>query len=202
MRKKREWHQGARMHVMGRSVQKRALFKEESDCIIFLKIVEETMTKMPFQLHSYCFMTNHFHMLISTYDKEVWYIMKRIMCNYAKYYNRKYQYVGHLFDSRYASSIADDPVYFLEVSRYIHLNPVKAGLVRKAEDYEYSSYRSFIEEKEEKILNKEEIFQYFSGTNKKEKYKEYVEARIRNEEKELLIQKDIGEDEEWLPWIS
>ena len=104
---------------MAHSVQKTALFKADDDYQVFLKIIEKTMDEMYFEMYAYCMMTNHFHLLIGTKDRPIWIIMNRILTNYAKYYNYKYGYVGHLFDSRYASSVIKDPVYLVEASRYI-----------------------------------------------------------------------------------
>jgi hypothetical protein len=137
-------------------------------------------------------------MLITTKETEIWHIMKRIMGNYAKYFNQKYGFKGHLFDSRYVSCITEDPRYFLEVSRYIHLNPVRAKMVREPLDYEYSSYASYVSGKID-YLNKEKVLGYFNG-NQEEEYRMFVEGAISHAEQEALIQKDIGEDELWLPW--
>ena len=84
-----------------------------------------------------------------------------------------YDYTGHLFESRYTSCLIEDERYFLEVSRYIHLNPVKAMMVREPQAYSYSS---------------------------RDQYRMFVEGKISHAEQEMLIQKDMGEDEMWLPW--
>lgn len=150
-------------------------------------------------IHSYCLMTTHFHMLVTTMKDEIWKIMKYLMQNYAMYFNRKYGTKGHVFDSRYVSCIIEDGIYFLEVSRYIHLNPVRACMVRNPLDYKYSSYEFFFSEEESGLLYRKEILDYFRG-NQKEQYRMFVEGAISHEEHEMMIQKDIGEDEKWLPW--
>jgi REP element-mobilizing transposase RayT len=197
-RKKREWYAGCRMHLMGRGIHRNAIYREEDDYKVFMQIIKRTQEDMPFLLHCYCLMTNHFHMLITTKETEIWHIMKRIMGNYAKYFNQKYGFKGHLFDSRYVSCITEDPRYFLEVSRYIHLNPVRAKMVREPLDYEYSSYASYVSGKIDH-LNKEKVLGYFNG-NQEEEYRMFVEGAMSHAEQEALIQKDIGEDELWLPW--
>ena len=187
------------MHLMGRGIHRNAIYRDESDYEIFLQIVKRTQESMPFVLHCYCLMTNHFHMLVTTGETPIWNITKRIMCNYAKYYNQKYGYSGHLFDSRYVSCIIKDSIYFLEVSRYIHLNPVKAKMVRNPLDYLYSSYAAYVSDSANNYIDKEEVLSYFCG-KRTEQYRMFVEGAITHEEHEILIQKEMGEDDKWLPW--
>ena len=87
----------------------------------------------------------------------------------------------------------------MEVSRYIHLNPVRAGMVREALAYPYSSYSSYVISKVNELLSKDEILNSFSE-NREEQYRMFVEGALSHEEQEYLIQKDMGEDERWLPW--
>lgn len=184
-RKRREWYARCSMHVMGRSIRRGAIYRDEDDYEVFMKIIEKTQNIMAFQLHSFCMMTNHFHMLVTTHEKEIWHIMKKIMNNYARYFNQKYGFSGHLFDSRYVSSITDNPVYFLEVSRYIHLNPVKAGMVKEPAAYPYSSYDAYVSEKELVCLSKEKVLSFFQG-NQPEQYRMFVEGAVSHFEHERL----------------
>ncbi len=184
---------------MARSVRSTELFRNEEDYEIFFKIMQKTMERYPFCIHSYCLMTTHFHMLIATKNDEIWKLMKRLMQSYAMYFNRKYGTKGHVFDSRYVSCLIEDGRYFLEVSRYIHLNPVRASMVRNPLDYKYSSYDSIVSKKENELLSRQEVLDYFKG-NQAEQYRMFVEGAISHAEHEILIQKDIGEDEKWLPW--
>ena len=136
-RKLREWYKGACYHLMARGNRRSVLFKDDVDYRVFLMQLIEIREKYPFDLHAYCLMTNHFHLEIETHQDEIWKIMQKILSLYSSEFNHKYKYVGHVFQGRYASSLIEDDTYFLEVSRYIHLNPVKAGMVREALDYEY-----------------------------------------------------------------
>ena len=119
--------------------------------------------------------------------------------------NAEDKYVGHVFQGRYASSLIEDETYFLEVSRYIHLNPVKAGMVREALDYEYSSYSQYVNQNYDNSkldsceVNIEKVLSLF-GKQGKEGYRLFVEGKQSHIEKELLIMKDMGENELWLPW--
>lgn len=195
----RIWYENAKYHVMARSVRSLPLYKSEEDYEVFLKMIQVTKEKYPFILHSYCLMTTHFHMLITTKEDEIWKIMNRLLQKYAMYFNRKYGTRGHVFDSRYVSCVIEDGKYFLEVSRYIHLNPVRACMVRAPLEYRYSSYGSFFSDKKNELLSPQEVLDYFQG-NQTEQYRLFVEGALSHAEQEILIQKDMGEDEKWLPW--
>ena len=160
-REKRIWYPGAAYHVMSRGIRRSAICKDQADYEIFCMILRNTMEKHPFKLHSYCMMTNHLHMQITTMSTEIWKIMKCLLFHYARTFNQRHGYSGHLFESRYTSCLIEDPVYFLEVSRYIHLNPVRAGMVREPLAYPYSSYDSYILQKANPLLEKKEILDYF-----------------------------------------
>lgn len=209
-RKTREWYPGAVYHVMSRGNRRSPIFKDVYDYRFFLRNIKSIREKQPFIIHALCMMTNHFHLEIETIDVEIWKIMQKILGQYAVYYNQRHSFKGHLFEGRYVSSLIEDDVYFLEVSRYIHLNPVKAMMVREPLSYEYSSYWLYVSEDnnaEDDLLQKEmseivetsRVLRSF-GNNCREQYRMFVEGKLSHEEKELLIMKDIKEDEMWLPW--
>ena len=211
-RPKRDWYPGATYHVMSRGNRRLTLYKDTDDFLSFLQTVSRAKERYPFKIHSLCLMTNHFHMVIETVDIELWKIMQRILHPYAMNFNRKYNYTGHLFENRYTACLIEDERYFLEVSRYIHLNPVKAQMVREPLGYEYSSYEKFMdsgeaEAKEEKksigliseLVDTSRVLGCFRN-NPTEQYRMFVEGKISHAEQEMLIQKDMKEDDMWLPW--
>ncbi|MCR5604550.1 MAG: transposase [Lachnospiraceae bacterium] len=208
-RKKRVWYPGAVYHVMNRANRRVVLYKDEDDYYSFIESVQITSKIYQFKIHSMCLMTNHFHMLIETADTELWKIMKRMLHPYAMNFNRKYHYTGHLFEDRYTACLIENERYFLEASLYIHLNPVKAHMVREPIAYEYSSYGGFIDingaDKKkitkyiEELVETKRVLDAF-GNNSREQYRLFVEGKISHAEQEMLIQKDIGEDDMWLPW--
>ncbi len=210
-RKKRVWYPGATYHVMSRGNRRTEIFKEHSDYIFFLELIEDLRKKYPFTIHSICLMTNHYHMLMETEDTELWKIMQKLLSVYAEEYNHKHNYSGHLFQGRYTACLIENEQYFLEVSRYIHLNPVKAQMVRKPSAYLYDSYRLFmgqagndVDEKNKTelllsdIVDTTRVLSYFNN-NPNEQYRMFVETKISHEEQEMLIQKDMKEDDMWLP---
>ena len=153
-RKKRIWHPGAVYHVMSRGNRRTILYKDSADYLRFLDCILNAMKLYNFKIYSICLMTNHFHMIIKTQDVELWKIMQKILHPYSMDFNHRYNFTGHLFESRYVACIIEDDKYLLEVSRYIHLNPVKAQMVREPLVYKYSSYRLFVSEESEKTDNK------------------------------------------------
>ncbi len=174
-RRRRIWYPGATYHITSRGIRKSVIFVEQDDYKIFMLILQYTQEKMPFQLHSYCLMSNHFHLLLTTYEMEIGKIMQLILGNYARYFNRKYGYKGHLFEDRYVSGLIRTTNQLLKISRYIHMNPVKAGIVHRPEDYPYSSYFYFIFGKDYPILEKNSILECFRD-NPIKQYKEFVES--------------------------
>ena len=176
------------------------IFADEEDREYFLVLLEDIGRKYPFKIHSYCLMTNHYHILLETEVNEIWHIMQRLVLNYTRYYNKKYKKDGHLFKGRYKACIVENDEYFLQTSRYIHLNPVRAKMVGYPQDYKWSSYKTMIGMEDQRIVEKEKILSYFKKPREQE-YQWFVEdVSIDFRQQELEIQKKIGEDDLWLPW--
>lgn len=205
-RPKRIWYPGATYHVMSRGNHRAEIFKDRFDYISFIGYVAKTRDIYSFMIHSICLMTNHFHMIVETKDTELYKIMQKILHLYSMDFNRRYRLTGHLFESRYTACLIKDERYLLEVSRYIHLNPVKAMMVRTPHDYEYSSYKLFVDRQEDignglftSIVDTSRILSCFHN-NSREQYRMFVEGKISRAEQEMLIQKEMKEDDMWLPW--
>jgi putative transposase len=179
VRKKCEWYLGSIHHITTRGNRRSDIFKDEEDYIIYLAIVKEVKDKLPFELYCYCLMTNHVHLEIKTFDISTSIIMKRINQIYAQYFNKKYNYIGHVFQDRYHSEVIKDDSQILTTTRYIHLNPVKANMVERLEEYEYSSYRMYIGNKKEKLISSERVLSFFKEEGKRELYKAFVENGIK-----------------------
>ena len=197
-RKNRKWFPGAIYHIMARGTYRQNIFKDDEDFKVFLLLMQDAKTKYGFKLHAYCLMTNHYHLLLETEQTEIWKIMKRINQIYAAYYNEKYRLTGHLFQGRYKSCLVENDSYFLQTSRYIHLNPVKAKMVPRAEAYPWSSYSTLIGMKQEMIVEVKRIYAYFKEPQNFA-YRNFVEDTTLNRY-EAEIQKSMGEDDLWLPW--
>lgn len=173
-RKLREWYPGAIYHLMHRGVRRTEIFSDETDYQVFLEILKVTLDKYQCKIHAYCMMTNHIHLLLETSEDEIGRFMKCLSERYAMYFNHKYQYRGHLFESRYKSCLVKEDSYFLQTSRYIHLNPVKARIVVKPEDYRWSSYQTMIALKDDRITERNRTLAYFKD-NSILRYRDFVE---------------------------
>ena len=168
-------------HVTLRGNRKEAIFREEMDYWILLKIIMDTIKhyKNQFYINCFCFMTNHIHLLLYIKEENISLIMNRINNMYTRYFNKKYDLNGHLFEGRFNSEIISNDSYLLEVSRYIHLNPVRANIVSRPEDYNFSSYKMYIGHDKERFIKAEDILGYFVNTKcKREFYKDFVESSI------------------------
>jgi REP element-mobilizing transposase RayT len=141
-RQARERCESGIYHIVIRGINRQDIFCDQDDYHRFLETLERVKADS-FEVHGYCLMSNHVHLLIHEKSEEVHRIMKRIGTSYAWWYNRKYQRIGHLFQGRYKSECIQDNEYLLTVIRYIHNNPVKAGMVSKPEDYFYSSVQAY-----------------------------------------------------------
>ena len=185
---------------MERGIRRQAIYEDESDYQAFLCILKSGIEKYGCILHAYCLMTNHFHMLIETSDTNISKFMKYLVGCYALYFNRKYGYQGHLFEGRYKAIMVKDDVYFLQTSRYIHLNPVKAGMVENPEDYPWSSYQTMIGMKCDNLTHSRRTYTYFKS-NPALSYRQFIEDLGKKYVmEEDIIRRSIGEDELWLPW--
>ena len=173
-RKLREWYPGAIYHLMHRGVRRTEIFSDETDYQVILEILKVTLDKYQCKIHAYCMMTNHIHLLLETSEDEIGRFMKCLSERYAMYFNHKYQYRGHLFESRYKSCLVKEDSYFLQTSRYIHLNPVKARIVVKPEDYRWSSYQTMIALKDDRITERNRTLAYFKD-NSILRYRDFVE---------------------------
>ncbi len=174
-RKNRVWYPGAMYHIMSRGNHRGDIFREETDYQMYLRIIAISKSRYPFELYDYCLMTNHVHLQIETINCEIWHIMKYINLVYTKYFNEKYNLIGHLFQGRYNAEIIADDAYTLQTSRYIHLNPVKAKMVSNPADYPWSSYNVFMGVQASELVNEYKILKYFES-NSRQSYKKFVEG--------------------------
>ena len=118
-------------HVVQRGNEKKKIFRDDEDKAKFLETLAKAREKYNFLLYAYCLMDNHIHLLVNDNGNDISKLMKSINVSYVSYFNRAYQRCGHLFQDRFKSELVKDDRYLLEVSRYIHNNPVKAKMVEK-----------------------------------------------------------------------
>lgn len=133
---------GGLYHIYTRGIDRRDIFKDDSDREKFLDILENSISDSDWKCYAYCLMNNHYHILIESADGDTSRGMRQLNGVYAQYFNWKHDRVGPLFQSRFRAILVDRENYFLELCRYIVLNPVRAGIVSSPEEYHWSSYRA------------------------------------------------------------
>ena len=133
---------GAWWHVTNRGVEQRDIFCDHDDHTMFMECLASTVPDLAWRLHAYVLMNNHFHLFVETPQPTLSEGVKEIEESYARTFNRKWARVGHLFQGRFKTRLVDSERYVLNVSRYIVLNPVRAGLSRTPGEWQWSSYRA------------------------------------------------------------
>jgi len=149
-------------HVMIRGNERKDIFLDKEDKLRFIDTLREKNKDGKYAIYAYCLMDNHVHLLINEGSEEISRIMKRINISYAYYFNKKYGRIGHLFQDRFKSEAIDKDAYLLSVVRYIHNNPVKAGIVKCVSEYQWSSYSAYTESNQPGIVDKGFILEMLS----------------------------------------
>ena len=135
---------GAFYHITSRGNLRESIFYDYKDRIRFLEILKRTKERYGYLLHAYALMDNHYHLLIETPKANISQIMQNINTSYTVYINKRYQRSGHLMQGRFKGIMVDKDEYLVSLSRYIHLNPVRAKVVQRPEDYKWTSYRAYM----------------------------------------------------------
>ncbi len=130
-------------HVVVKGINNEKLFNYNREKAYFKEIISKHLEKYEVEIYSYCIMSNHAHFIIRAEIKVLSAFMAMILAEYAVYYNYKHHRNGHVFQNRFMSECIEDERYFWNCMRYIHLNPVKAKMVKKMSRYKYSSIREY-----------------------------------------------------------
>lgn len=135
---------GAFYHVLNRGQRREPIVQEEPDRERFVSDLAKLAQQYGVRIHGYCLMTNHYHLILETPQANLSQAVQWLNVAYATYYNRRHRLCGHLFQGRFKALLLDSGRYLEAVSRYIHLNPVRAGIVADARRYPWSSCRYFV----------------------------------------------------------
>lgn len=125
-------------HVINRGVERRDVYLDDEDRLYFLSIVEQTGRLYLFEVHSFCLMNNHYHLLLETKSNNLSLIMHQINFKYSIYFNSRYKRVGHLWQGRFKSWYVYDDKYLAVLVKYIEFNPIKSGIVKKIGEYPWA----------------------------------------------------------------
>ncbi|MDA8084702.1 MAG: transposase [Nitrospiraceae bacterium] len=135
-------YDGAVYHVTSRGNARQAIYKDDTDRSDFLGVLQKVNIRFNWLCHAYCLMKNHYHLIIETPDGNLSAGMRQLNGVYTQRFNKRYHRLGHIFQGRYKAILVQKESHLLEVCRYVVLNPVRARLAQKPEDWEWSSYRS------------------------------------------------------------
>jgi len=189
---------GAVYHLIAHGNGKQWLFKDDHDYQLFLALLESTVNKYGIIPYAYVLMKTHYHLLCETTEANLSEALRYLHTNYSVRFNLKEKRKGNIFRKHYKAIIVEKGTYLLELNRYIHLNPVKIGLVGRPEDYRWSSYPLYLDKnkggKENDWLDRDWVLSQFGTTETKavEKYREFVELGLKENTKNSLEEVSYG----------
>lgn len=183
---------GAIYHVITRGLERKEIFRDEKDKEEFIARLEKAIKETGCQCYAWSLMSNHVHLLIRTRQESLTDLMRRVLTGYAIYFNRRYKRRGYLYQGRYKSILCQEDVYLLELVRYIHLNPVRAGIVGTVEElgkYRWTGHSVLVgKRKREWQEVKEVLMMYGKRENEaRKKYKAYVRDGVGKGDREDLM---------------
>jgi REP element-mobilizing transposase RayT len=207
---------GAVYHVTCRGNERKDIFKDDADRKKMLQILIQSLNIYTVKLYSYVFMNNHFHLLLETPLGNLGEFMRNFNIRYTGYYNRRHSRVGHLYQGRYKSILADKNAYLTILSRYIHLNPIRTGPMAKAPlkerinyliKYPWSSLPGYIKtRKREPFIDYAMVLEEYGGDTKRAR-KGYIKAIIADitgviEIKDKILGQSILGTDEFIEWVK
>ncbi len=163
-------------HIYNRGCNREPIFLTEGNYLYLTNLIHRFLQPHTIAIIAYCLMPNHYHFLVrSNSDNAVARFIQRLFNSYAQAFNRQEKRTGTLFEGRAKSVLVDDESYLIELCRYMHLNPVVAGLVSRPEDWMYSNYLEWIGKRNGALCDREFIYSYFA---KPDEYKEFIQSSI------------------------
>ncbi|GAA5131630.1 transposase [Thalassotalea piscium] len=169
---------GALYHITSRGNERKPIYIEKSDFESFLNLLGKVCERYNWAVHSFCLMTNHYHLLLETPDANLSKGMRQLNGVYTQCFNRKHRRVGHLFQGRYKAILVDKDAYLLELNRYIVLNPIRAKMVNNLSEWQWSSWHYVMGEvPTPKWLAIDKVLLHFSKykTTARHKFAKFVE---------------------------
>ncbi len=199
-RKPRVHFPGALYHVISRGNQRQDIFYDDKDWTVCLSYLSKYKVKYAIELYAYALMKNHIHLLLEVGEIPLSRFMQSFLFGYTRYFNRRYDKVGHLFQGRYRAILCDKDAYLLELVRYIHLNPVRAKIVRDPERYIWTSHLSYLGKGSRGLTDTEFVLGQFGENSsvRRRKYREYLleglESGHQEKYYEVKDQRFLGEE--------
>jgi len=186
-------YEDAWYHVMNRGGGYRDIYTKKKHRQIFLDVLAESVQQFGIEIHAYCLMDNHYHLLVKTPRSNLGRAMRHINGVYTQRFNREEKTDGPLFRGRYKAIIIEKDSYLLQVSRYIHLNPSVLKMVMFLERYPWSSYPGYLDKRRREVwLRTNEILAMVSNTNKGISYRKFIESGLDEETNEFYSRKKLS----------
>ncbi len=158
-------------HILTRGNNKQWVFKDDTDFRAYKSMLKDIKAEQPFKLYHYCLMNNHVHLIIETNkDTELSKLMKRLNLLYYHYYKKRYGYTGHFWQDRFKSLLIEKDKYLIACGVYIEHNPVRAKMIRLAQDYPYSSYSYYAYGKADDLIDRDICYDCIGQTDKARQY--------------------------------
>ncbi len=162
-RRPRLFAPGLLYHVIVRGNQRRKTFLNDQDYQTYLNRLANYRKKYNYSIHAYCLMPNHVHLLVESSNQPLAKFMQGLQQSYSQYFNLRHRKVGHVFQGRYKAIICERDEYLLELTRYIHLNPVRSRIVKGPEQYQYSGHKVYLKGKPTDVLDPTKILRLLGG---------------------------------------
>jgi len=199
---------GAFYHITARGNERRSIFSGPHDREKLLYFFSEAVLRYGVSIHTYCLMENHYHILLETSDPNLSQALHFINGGYATYYNRAHRRSGHLLQGRYRAILVEKDQYALALSRYIHLNPVRAGVSEKPDDYPWSSYRAYLDPRRRPSWLETSLILGYFGPKEAEarrRYRKFVEDGLRekiSDPLDGLVSGVLLGTEDFINWVK
>ena len=175
---------GALHHIICRGIERRVIFRKDLDRYDFVRRLGMILTETQTPCYAWALLPNHFHLLLRTGNVPISSVMRRLLTGYAGSFNRRYRRHGHLFQNRYKSILCQEDAYFLELVRYIHLNPLRAQVVESMkglDDFEFCGHKALVGKITYEWMDTETVLSLFGRRvmEARKHYHAYIEEGIR-----------------------
>lgn len=180
-RPRRCWLSNRIYHITTRGNNRQPIFIDDEDRQRYLMVLDRCRSRFPYALLAFVLMPNHVHLIVQALpEASLSSVMHWVSTGYTKRFNERHGRSGHLFQGRFFSRLIDGDAYLLEATRYVHVNPVRAGLVTYPEEYLWSSYRVYAGWEREpffmRLIDRQQVFSVLrgSGEERSQRYREFV----------------------------
>lgn len=189
-RKPRVHFTGALYHVMCRGNQGQRIFKDDRDRQQYVDLLKESRQRFGYRLYAYVLMGNHVHLLVEIGQTPLSKVMQNILFRYTRYWNARHRKIGHLFQGRYKAILCEKESYLLELIRYLHLNPVRARLIRQLAEYVWSSHGAYLKGDGKGWIAVEEVLPRWGRGRRQavSAYRRFVQDGLKEGHREDLYQ--------------